>query len=103
MPTFDAHANFAYSTVATAPSPATTGTSLTLTAGGGAKFPAAPFNVTIAPAGATRAQTAAQAEIARVTNVAGDVLTITRAAEGPNAARAVKRFHRIDDGGRVFG
>lgn len=85
--TFDAHKNFSYSTVATAPSPATSGTSLTLATGDGALFPAAPFNVTIWPSGAL--PTAANAEIARVTAVAGDVLTITRAQEGTSARTVV--------------
>lgn len=83
MTTFDAHANFAYSTVATAPSPATSGTSLIVHAGDGAKFPAAPFNVTIWPAGS--APLASNAEIARCTLVATDTLTIVRAQEGSSA------------------
>lgn len=90
---FDAHKNLAFSTVATAPSPAASGASLTVATGDGSKFPQpstdGPFNVTIAPANATRAQLSAQAEIARCTARVGDVLTIARAAEGPNAARPV--------------
>lgn len=82
----DSHANFSYSTVLTAPSPATSGTSVTLATGGGALMPTAPFNATIWPAGV--APISSNAEIARVTAKAGDVLTITRAQEG-TAARAV--------------
>lgn len=83
---FDAHKNFAYSTVATAPSPATSGTSLVVAAGDGAKFPAAPFNATIWP---TSSQpTTANAEIVTVTAVSTDTLTITRAQEG-TVARTV--------------
>jgi hypothetical protein len=83
MPSFDPHANFAYSTVATAPSPAASGTSLTLATGGGALMPTAPFNATVWPAGAQ--PLSSNAEIVRVTGVAGDVLTIVRAQEGSSA------------------
>ncbi len=80
---FDAHKNFAASLVVTPPSPDTSGTSLTVTTGDGALFPAVPFNCTVAPAG--MAPTLANAEIVRVTNITGDVFTITRAQEGTNA------------------
>lgn len=83
---FDAHKNFGYSTVATAPSPATTGTSLVVATGDGAKFPAAPFNATVWPAGTQ--PTDANAEIVRVTAITTDTLTITRAQEG-STARAI--------------
>ncbi len=83
---FDAHNNFAYSTVLTAPSPAASGTELTLQAGAGALFPAAPFNCTVWPADAQ--PTDANAEIVRVTAIVGDVLTITREQEG-TAARTI--------------
>lgn len=79
----DAHANFAYTTVATAPAPATSGTSLVVAAGTGARFPAAPFNATIWPASA--AASAANAEIVRVTNISTDTLTITRTQESTSA------------------
>lgn len=80
---FDAHANFAYSVVVTAPSPAASGTSLTVTSGTGALFPAVPFNATVWPSNAP--PLADFSEIVRVTNIAGDVLTITRAQEGTAA------------------
>ncbi len=83
----DAHANLAISTVATAPSPATSGTSLVVAAGEGALFPAAPFNITIWPTGA--APTHANAEIVRCTAVSTDTLTITRAQEGTSARTVV--------------
>ena len=89
MTTFDAHANFAYGTVLTAPSPALSGTTLVLSAGGGALMPAAPFNATVWPAGV--GPIASNAEIVRVTNVVGDTLTIVRAQEG-TAAIAIARF-----------
>lgn len=82
----DQHKNFAYSTVATAPSPATSGTSLTVAAGHGARFPAVPFNATVWPAGAQ--PTVDNAEIIRVTAIATDTFTIVRAQEG-TTARAV--------------
>lgn len=87
---FDAHKNFAVSTVAVAPSPATSGLSLTLATGGGALMPATPFNASVWPVGVIPLPT--NAEIVRVTVVAGDVLTITRAQEtgaGGPAARAI--------------
>lgn len=83
---FDNHKNFALSTVATAPSPASSGTSLILHAGDGALFPAAPFNAVVWPAGV--APTAANAEVVRVTAVVSDTLTITRAQEA-STARAI--------------
>jgi len=79
----DALKNFAYSLVATPPSPATSGTSLTVTATQGAYFPAAPFDATIWPAGVQ--PTNANAEIVRVTAVATDTFTITRAQYGTTA------------------
>lgn len=79
----DAHANFAASTVATAPSPATSGTSLVVASGDGAKFPAVPFNATVWAAGSQ--PTTTNAEIVRVTGIATDTLTITRHVEGTSA------------------
>lgn len=82
----DAHANFAYATVDTAPTPDTTGTSLTVAVGLGALFPAAPFNAVVYPNGA--APLASNAEIVRVTAVVGDAFTIVRMQEG-TSARAI--------------
>jgi len=79
----DALKNFAYSLVATPPSPATSGTSLVVTAGQGALFPAAPFDATIWPAGVQPLTT--NAEIVRVTAVSTDTFTITRAQYGTTA------------------
>lgn len=75
----DAHKNFAYSTVATAPSPPDTGTSLVVTGGQGTVFPTPPFNVSIWPAGVQPLTT--NAEIVTVTNISTDTLTITRLQE----------------------
>lgn len=80
---FDAHKNFAVSTVATAPSPATSGTSLVVAAGEGSKFPTPPFNASVWPANVQ--PTTANAEIVRVTAAATDTLTITRAQESTSA------------------
>lgn len=84
---FDAHKNFAYSTVATAPSPASSGTSLVVASGDGAKFPATPFNATVWPAGVQ--PTTANAEIVRVTNISTDTLTLTRTQESSSARSIV--------------
>ena len=82
----DDHANFAVSQVATAPVPASSGTSLAVAAGQGTRFPTPPFNATVWPAGATPVPT--NAEIVRVTARATDTLTITRLQEG-TAARPI--------------
>lgn len=79
----DAVANFILCTVATAPSPASSGTSLVLTAGQGATLPSPPFNMVVKPVGVE--PTAANAEILRVTNVSTDTLTIVRAQESSSA------------------
>jgi hypothetical protein len=78
----DLHKNFAYSTVATAPSSATAGTSLVVAAADGAKFPTPPFNATVWPASSQ--PTATNAEIVRVTAISTDTFTITRKQEGSN-------------------
>jgi hypothetical protein len=82
-----AYKNFAYSTVATAPSPASSGTSLVVAAAAGANFPTPPFNLTIWPSGSQ--PTTTNAEIATVTAVSTDTFTITRAQEGTSARTVV--------------
>jgi hypothetical protein len=84
---FDAHKNFAYATVATAPSPAASGTSLVVAAGQGALFPAVPFNAVICPANTPALWT--NAEIVRVTARATDTFTIARSSEATAGARTV--------------
>lgn len=81
--------NFATSTVATAPSPATSGTSLVVAAGHGARFPAGAqdFNAVVCPADAQ--PTPANAEIVRVTSISTDTFTITRAQESTSARTIV--------------
>lgn len=83
----DAHKNFSYSTVLTAPSPATSGTSVVLASGGGALMPAVPFNATIWPTGSS--PLSSNAEIVRVTAIASDTLTITRSQESSSARTVV--------------
>lgn len=78
MSAFDAHKNFAQSLVAVAPSPADSGTTLSVTGGEGGKFPGAPFNCTV-DSGTAR-------EIIRVTSKgSGDDWTILRAQESTSA------------------
>jgi hypothetical protein len=83
----DSNKNFAISLVATAPSPATTGTSLVVTGAEGALFPTPPFNATIWPAGANPLST--NAEIVRVTARSTDTFTIVRQQEGTSARTVV--------------
>jgi hypothetical protein len=83
IPTFDPMKNFAYSLVATAPSPSTSGISLTVTATEGSFFPSVPFNCVICPQ--NTAPTENNAEIVRVTAVSTDTFTIERAQEGSTA------------------
>lgn len=83
---FDAHKDFAASTVAVPPAPPASGTTLTDAAGAGAAalYPAVPCYVVICPVGVR--PTRANAEIARLTNVDGaGVLTIVRAQLGTSA------------------
>lgn len=76
---FDDHSpNLAKSLVATAPSPATTGTSLIVTTGEGVKFPTPPFRAIIGPDGTELSQS--NSEIVDVTAISIDTLTITRNA-----------------------
>ena len=78
--------NFTITTVATAPSPATSGTSLVVASGTGSLFainePAIIFPVNGQPL-------VANAEIVMVTNVATDTLTITRTQESTSARTIV--------------
>jgi hypothetical protein len=83
---FDAHKNFAYSLVALAPSPATSGTTLTVARGDGPTFPTPPFNGVVWSIGSL--PLAANAEVLRVTAITGDVLTIVRSQEG-TSVRAI--------------
>lgn len=75
--------------MATAPSPDTSGTSLIVQTGDGAKFPTGSFNVAAWPAG--QLPLLSNAEIMRCT-VAGDTFTLTRAQEGTSAQPIVIGF-----------
>ena len=75
--------NLALGYVKTAPSPATTGTSLTLETGEGARFPETTtesFYVTLMPADVN--PHSENAEVVEVTDRTGDVLTIVRGQRG---------------------
>ena len=82
-----AHKNFAYSTIATAPSPAASGTSLVVGAGQGYLFPVVPFNATIWPTGVQPIST--NSEIVKVTAIDSDTFTIVRTQEGTSARTVV--------------
>lgn len=88
---FDAHANLANSLVASPPSPAISGTSLTVTAGQGALFPLAPFNCIVCPANTL--PTTSNAEIVRVTAIVGDTFTIERAQENTDAQAIIAGYY----------
>ena len=87
---FDPHTNLGISTVATAPSPASSGTSLTVTTGHGSRFSATgtglAFNCLVWPA--NQLPDPSNSEVVRVTTRAGDVFTIVRAQES-SSARAI--------------
>jgi hypothetical protein len=90
---FEQSVNLAVSTVATAPSPASSGTSLVVGAGEGARFGTPPFNVTVFPAAAD--PTPANAEIVRVTARSTDTFsTIVRAQES-TVARSIVVGDRV--------
>ncbi len=83
----DDYKNFSKSYVAAPPSPATSGTSLSVLPGEGALFPAPPFNLTVWPAAAPPLAT--NAEISRVIAKVGDVFTLVRNAEAGGINRAI--------------
>jgi len=84
---FDQHKNLAIAVVAVAPSPPDTGLTLTVAAGHGVRYPVPPFDVTIWLA--TKYPNPDDAEVARCTALAGDVLTLVR-AQGGTTARLVQ-------------
>ena len=75
--------NFAYSTIATAPSPASSGTSLIVSSGEGALFPDVPFFATVWPGSSV--PLSFNAEIVKVTAVNTDTFTIERAKDGTSS------------------
>jgi hypothetical protein len=96
---FDVIADAAYSIVATAPSPATSGTTLVVTAGEGARFPSSgSFDVIIWPTASNPIWGAGSAtggnfEICRATR-SSDTLTLTRAQYG-TTARSVQSGDQV--------
>lgn len=79
---FDSHRNLAIETVAIAPVPATEGTTFTLNPGESVRFsPNMP--ITLTPR--LYVDTTATAEIAYVTDVSGDLLTVLRGREDTDA------------------
>lgn len=76
--------NFGVSVVSTAPTPATSGLTLSVNSGDGAVFPTTfPFYVTVWPA--DEIPTKDNAEVLQVTDVDGDDFTIVRAQKGTTA------------------
>lgn len=86
--------DFATSLIATAPSPATSGTSLVLAAGMGARMPAVPFNAVVHPDG--QLPTIDNAEQVLVTARTTDTLTITR-AQGLTTAKSIAAGWRLSN------
>lgn len=86
--------DFATSTVLTAPSPADSGTSLVVTAGHGARFPASPFYVTVHPP--SEMPTLDNAEKLLVSTKSDDTFTITR-AQGDTTAKSIEAGWRISN------
>lgn len=81
---FDARANLAVSTVATAPTPASSGTSLVMATGHGSRCPAVPFDLAVTASGASIPDPS-NTELVRVTDRTSDTLTVTRAQHGTTA------------------
>lgn len=86
--------DFATGIVVTAPSPATSGVTLTLQTGEGARMPAVPFFATAHPA--TEMPTLDNAEKVSVTDVTGDVLTIVR-GQGDTTAKSIVAGWRLSN------
>lgn len=86
--------DFATGIVVTAPSPATSGVTLALQTGEGARMPAVPFFATAHPA--TEMPTLDNAEKVSVTDVTGDVLTIVR-AQGNTTAKSIAAGWRVSN------
>ena len=86
--------DFATSTVATAPSPADSGTSLVVASGHGARFPSAPFYVVVHPP--SEMPTLDNAEKLLVSAKSTDTFTITR-AQGDTTAKSIEVGWRISN------
>jgi hypothetical protein len=86
--------DFATGLITVAPSPADSGTSLTVQTGQGTLFPTTPFDAVVVPEG--ELPTIDNAEIITVTDVTSNVFTITR-AQGVSSAK------NIGVGWRIYG
>jgi|SRR5215831_10718532 len=88
----DLFKNFAYGTIVVPPTPPNLGTTLTVGSGHSSRFPAPPFSASVWPIGLPADPT--NAEIIRVTGIAGDVWTIQRAQES-STARAILNTDQV--------
>lgn len=86
--------DFATGTVAVAPSPASSGTTIEVQTGEGGRYPATPFSATVHPDG--QLPTLDNAEKVTVTNISDDTLTITR-AQGSTTAKNITAGWRISN------
>lgn len=88
---FDPLQNFVYGQVSTAPSPASSGTSLVLQSGQGSRFPdpatVGAYNAVVKPSGYVPIPD--NAEVIRITAKSSDTLTIQREQEGSSARTIV--------------
>lgn len=87
--------NFGTSTVLTAPSPATSGTSLVVQSGHGARFPAAPFYCTVHPDNTL--PTLDNAEVVYVTAKSTDTFTIVRSQKETTSPISIAVGMRISN------
>ena len=86
--------DYATSTIAVAPSPADSGTSLQVESGHGGRFPATPFYVTVHPP--SEFPTLDNAEKLEVTARTDDTLTVLR-AQGSTTAKSIEAGWRISN------
>ena len=86
--------DYATGVVATAPVPATSGTSLVLSSGQGARMPAVPFKATIHPQSSMPDLDTAEKVL--VTNINVDTLTIVR-AQGETTAKSIENGWRLSN------
>lgn len=91
-----ARKNFATSLVATAPSPATSGTSLVVTAAEGSRFSSDDLPVYATAHPANEVPTLDNSEVVQITGVSTDTLTIVRAQKG-TSAKSIDTTYRISE------
>lgn len=89
-----ARKNFATSLVATAPSPATSGTSLVVTAAEGSRFSSDDLPVYATAHPANEIPTLDNAEVVQITAISTDTLTIVRAQKG-TSAKSIDTDYRV--------